>query len=112
MKKIFILSFVFLLFITSCTSEDDDMDPLPVNKVTYTETVKAIIDNNCLNCHINPPVNGASMPLLTIEDVSNAVKNKNLIGKVESGYMPPIGDVLTPAQVQAIKDWKLGGFQQ
>lgn len=112
MKKLFILP-IFLILFFSCSSEsEDDMDPLPTNKVTYTETIKEIIDNNCLNCHVDPPVNGASVPLITLQNVSEAVTNRDLIDKVESGYMPLYGDVLTPAQVQALKDWELGGFLQ
>ncbi len=109
MKKLFILP-IFLLLVTSCSSESED--DIPVNKVTYTGTIKGIIDNNCLNCHIDPPINGASMSLITIQNVSDAVTNRGLIDKVESGAMPPVGNVLTATQVQAIKDWQSGGFQQ
>ena len=109
MKKLFVLP-ILLLLLASCSSENED--DIPVDKVTYTETIKAIIDNSCLNCHVNPPVNGASMSLITFQNVRDAVLNRGLIDKVESGAMPPIGDFLTTAQVQTIKDWQSGGFQQ
>ncbi len=112
MKKIFILPILFLLFITACTTESDDMDRIPANDVKYTATIKIIIDNNCLNCHVDPPLNGASMSLLSFENVRDAVMNRGLIGRVEDGSMPPVGDVLTSTQVQAIKDWKSGGYQE
>ena len=52
------------------------------------------------------------MPLTTYENVREAVMNRGLIGRVESGSMPPVGDVLTATEVQAIKDWQTGGFQE
>jgi len=114
MKKLFILSIVFLLFIiTSCSSgsEDNNMNPPPNNNVTYAGNIKAIIDGACLNCHVDPPINGAPMPLITLANVQEAVQNRDLIGRVENGSMPPAGNDLTAAQVQAIKDWQSGGFK-
>jgi len=110
MRKLYILPILFLM--SSCSSNNDDEMNLPVEDVTYTVTIKLIIDSNCLNCHVEPPVNGASMSLTTYENVREAVINRGLIGRVESGSMPPVGDVLTTDEVQAIKDWKTGGFQK
>jgi mono/diheme cytochrome c family protein len=64
MKKfIFTSVFILALLSTSCSNDsDDDLAPPPPpqsNDVTYTGTVKAIIDGNCLSCHTNPPVNSA-----------------------------------------------------
>ena len=114
MKKLFIVPIIIvLIFFNSCTSDDDEkMTDLPAKDVTYTATIKVIIDDNCLNCHVDPPLNGASMSLLTFENVSDAVMNRDLIGRVEGGSMPPVGDLLTDSQVQAIKDWKSGGLQE
>jgi len=115
MKKFLILSTFFFLYIfTSCSSNsiDDIIDPPNNNNVTYNGNIKIIIDNNCLNCHTNPPVNGAPMPLTTFQNVKEAVENRGLIGRVENGSMPPTGNDLTAAQVQAIKDWQIGGFAQ
>jgi len=113
MKQLFIVPLLLILFFfNSCTSDnDDDMDDLKVNDVTYTATIKVIIDDNCLNCHIDPPVNGASMSLISLENVREAVMNRDLIGRVESGSMPPVGDFLAATEVQALKDWQSGGFK-
>ena len=111
MRKLFVLPIVLLLFICSCSTESDDgMIQLPAKDVTYTATIKVIIDNNCLNCHVNPPINGASMSLITLENVREAILNRGLIGRVESGSMPPVGDFLSDTQIQALKDWQTGGF--
>ena len=116
MKKIILTSvFILALLSTSCSNDsDDDIGPIindpPPNEVTYSGTVKSIISNNCLDCHTNPPVNNAPMSLTTYNDVKNAVQGRGLVGRVESGTMPPVGNSLTPSQVQAIKDWQAGGF--
>lgn len=114
MRKLITLFFFFLLFFISCSTDGEDpiIEPDPTNNVTYTSEIKPIIDDNCLNCHISPPLNGASMPLISFENVREAVENRDLIGRIESGSMPPVGDVLTAIQVQAVKDWKSGGFQK
>jgi len=117
MKKIYSISTLLLiLFIYSCSSSSNDdviiTPPNNNNDVTYTNDVKPIIDNNCLNCHTNPPQNGAPMPLTTYDNVKEAVQNRGLIGKIESGAMPKNGTPLSTSQVQTVKDWQTGGFIQ
>ena len=88
------------------------MNPPVNNNITYAGNVKSIIDSNCLNCHGDPLDNGATIFLLTLANVQDAVQNKDLIGRVESGSMPQGGPPLTATQVQIIKDWEAGGFKQ
>jgi len=111
MKKMSILLIFFLLFAISSCSSDDSVDPPANNGVTYTGNVKAIIDANCLNCHGNPPTNAAPMSLLTSAEVKEAIQNRNLIGRIENGTMPPAGNPdLSAAQIQAVKDWEANNF--
>jgi mono/diheme cytochrome c family protein len=116
MKKLETLAILItLLVFISCSSDSLDDNPNtdpPTTIVTYDGTIKAIIDGKCLGCHTNPPTNGAPMPLTTYENVKDAVTSRGLIGKVESGAMPPVGSDLTDAQVQQIKDWQTGGFKE
>lgn len=113
MKKTHILSILFLLFIIfSCSGDSETiMDPAN-NDVTYTGTIKQIIDNNCISCHADPPLNGAPTSLITFQNVKDAVMSSNLIARVENGSMPPEGTDLTAGQVQSIKDWQSGGFKE
>ena len=86
MKKIILLIFT-LSILFSCTndSEEDLIDVVvPPVLVTYNTDVKDIIDNNCIICHLQPPVNGASIPLLIYDNVKNAVENSNLIGRISA----------------------------
>jgi mono/diheme cytochrome c family protein len=116
MKKHMLMTIVFLAIMSvSCSSDSDDgpMTPIPPNldtSVTYAGTVKAIIDSNCISCHGDPLANGAPMPLLSFANVQESVQNRNLIGRIENGTMPPNGN-LSDAQVLAIKGWEAGNFK-
>ena len=112
MKKLTILSTLLFIYIfAACSSSSNDDDMNPSNDITYNGTIKIIMDNNCLICHSNPPVNLAPMSLTTYESVKEAVENRALINLVVDGDMPPSGN-LTAVQIQAIMDWETGGFIQ
>jgi mono/diheme cytochrome c family protein len=107
----------FLLFLSfslaSCSSGgSEEIITTPQGDVTYANNVKSIIDSKCLNCHGNPVANGAPMSLTNFDEVKEAVMNRDLIGRVENGSMPPSGTPLTATQVKTIKDWKAGNYPQ
>lgn len=112
MKKIniAILLACFLINI-SCSSDDDNIE-MTSKEITYSNNIKTIMDNNCMACHIDPPVNGAPMDLVTYQTVKESVENRNLIGRVENGSMPPGNNTLSAEEIQAIKDWKENGFKE
>ena len=116
MKKILlVISICFL--ISSCTnvSEDDliDATPLPAN-VTYVDNVKTIIDNNCISCHSNPPMNGAPMSLMLYSEVKDAVLNRDLIGRItgtSTGSQMPLGGPKLPQNlIDIIIKWETDGL--
>jgi len=106
-----------ILLFVGCTSvsEDDLIDATPIPEtVTYVADVKPIIDNNCIICHSNPPQNGAPMPLVTYENVKNAVENRNLIGRISSNdpaFLMPFGGPRLPQDlIDIIIQWNEGGL--
>ncbi|PKQ46341.1 hypothetical protein [Confluentibacter flavum] len=117
MKKVFLLVVVSSLTIFNCAndSEDDliDSDPLP-STVNYTVHIKPIIDNNCINCHNNPPINGASISLLTYQNVKSAVQNNHLISKINGNgpgeLMPLGGQKLPQLTIDLITKWETDGL--
>lgn len=112
-KLIFLSVAILFNILMSCSSNNEqELIPPNNNNVTYNGTIKAIIDSNCLNCHTNPPINGAPMSLTSYQNVKESVENRNLIGRVEDGTMPPSGNNLSTAQIKAIKDWQSGGFKE
>ncbi len=116
MKKI-VLLISLISIVSSCTnvSEEDliDAEPLP-DIVTYQANVKAIIDNNCLNCHGIPQTNGATIPLVSYANVKSAVENNNLIGRISGtgpGSLMPLGGPKLPQNlIDTIMQWEVDGL--
>lgn len=119
MTKTSLSLFAFLiLFIAGCTSdsESDLVENIPTATVTYNGTVKAIITENCIMCHTQPPQNGAPMPLLTYQDVKNAVQNRGLVDRISSfdpAFLMPFGGTRLPqAKIEQIKAWRDANFPE
>ncbi len=108
-----------LLILTSCSNEStsDLLDVPSSENVTYTNTIKSIIDNNCLSCHSDPTTSGAPMPLNTYERVKEYVANDKIIDRIsrsegQSGLMPLGGPKLPQPVIDLIIKWKAQGLQQ
>lgn len=121
MKKIYfplLISFS-IVFVTGCTN-DSSSDLININQfdeVTYTNTIKSIIDNNCISCHATVPINFAPMPLTTYEDVKNAVLNRGLLNRISRaqgapGMMPNGGTRLPQAKIDQVYEWAENGFHE
>lgn len=118
MKRIvYTLCFVLPLFFgcTSVSEEDLIEDIQQPEEVTYVANIKAIIDNNCINCHSDPPVNGAPTSLVDYNDVKDGVENGNLIGRIsllpaDPGAMPFGGPRLPQNLIDLIIEWEAGGL--
>lgn len=119
MKKLLpgaMLTLLLILIGCSKSSSSDEMtddnmiaDDDPISMAmprNYEDDIKAIIQNNCLSCHSNPPVNDAPMSLETYSDVKNAVETRSLLARINSSTnpMPPQGQ-LPGATRQIIADW-------
>ena len=113
-KTATLLVFCVALMATNCSSEDDGPTPTPGDaSVTFNGTVKIIMQDYCLSCHQDPPINGAPISLVTATEVKSAIENSALITRIENGTMPP-GNLpkLTDDEVQLVKDWQAGGFKE
>ncbi|WP_298546029.1 hypothetical protein [uncultured Aquimarina sp.] len=113
--KLLILCLVTISISCENDSENDLIDVTPpVTLVTYENNVKAIIDNNCTSCHNNPPINFAPMPLLTFDQVKEAVDNRGLLDRVSSEdinfLMPSGGPRLPQATIDIILQWNTDGL--
>ncbi|KAA1244127.1 hypothetical protein [Aquimarina sp. RZ0] len=118
MKIYFIklLVFVFIFINISCEndSENDLIEVVTVPLVTYENSVKAIIDGNCISCHNDPPINFAPMPLLTFDQVKEAVDNRGLLDRVSSEdisfLMPAGGPRLPQPTIDVMIQWNTDGL--
>lgn len=117
-KNYLIILSCFAAF-SSCTTDSlsDLGEPNNTLEITYTSTVKSIIDNNCITCHGNVPTNGAPMSLTTYENVKDAVLNRNLLDRISrsegtSGAMPLGGPRLPQNDINAVTTWINADFPQ
>lgn len=105
-------------FFISCTSdsESDLTNYTPIENITYTKTIKSIITEHCIICHSQPPQNGAPMPLLTYDNLKEAVVNRGLIDRIssfDSGFLMPFGGPRLPqSKIDQIKAWKNADFPE
>ncbi len=117
MRKFILTGILISQFLLGCSysSENDliDVSPIPTI-VTYNTHIKSIIDNNCIVCHTNPPINNASTSLLTYTDVKNRVENNNLISKIlgngPGALMPQGGPSLPQNLIDLIIQWETDGL--
>jgi mono/diheme cytochrome c family protein len=107
-------------FLAACTnnSPNDLVDSTPIlDNVTYTNSVKAIMDSNCISCHGTVPTNGAPNSLTTYENVRDAVLNMGLINRLNRNIgdnllMPLGGPKLPQNRIDAVVKWQNQNFQQ
>ncbi|TYP71697.1 c-type cytochrome [Aquimarina intermedia] len=127
MKKslFYIIPMLVVLGIIGCSSSDSDEmeniepptsneNPIPSKRTTYDDDIKAIFESQCLQCHNNPPTQGAPMALSTYSEVIAAINNgRDVIGRVNTtatrNVMPPTGR-LPQETVTIILDWEADGF--
>ena len=62
----------------------------------------------CRNCHIDPPIDGAPMPLLTLQDLQSNAGSAYLA--IQTGLMPKAG-TLAPQDAALILAWLASGAQ-
>ena len=113
------LIFLFVLLFISCSndSEDDLINQTQTPQIiTFTNDIQSIMNNNCISCHSNPAINGASIPLTDFNNVKNAVLNNNLINRIsttpgQSGAMPFGGPQLPQNLIDLVIQWQTDGFE-
>ena len=120
MKKNTLLISTLLLgtvLVSSCTndSSNDLLGIEDLDEVTYTNTVKSIMDNNCISCHAATPINGAPNSLTTYENVKEAALNGGLLDRISRnqgapGMMPSGGTRLPQAVINQVTTWSNQGL--
>jgi uncharacterized membrane protein len=120
-KNNLIISVLILgtVLVSSCSNDSsDDLSGIDgLDDVTYTNTVKTIIDNNCIYCHGVTPTNGAPMSLTTYQNVKDAVQNRGLLDRISraqgaSGMMPSGGTRLPQAVIDQVFAWSSQGLNE
>jgi hypothetical protein len=114
----FAIFIIPVMLLQSCAndSESDLIDKTPIANVTYNGAVKTIITENCIECHTQPPQNGAPMPLLTYDNVKNAIETRGLIDRISStdpNFSMPYGRPrLTQEKINTIIAWRDANYPE
>lgn len=78
--------------------------------ITYDNDVQAIIRGNCTTCH-GGPTPSADLDLTTLENVKQAIEEKDLIQRMNSRSKPmPPTDMLSLKDRLIVFKWKKDGF--
>ncbi|WP_299106044.1 hypothetical protein [uncultured Winogradskyella sp.] len=113
-KNLLYLLLVISFYNCSYVNEDDLTENLSEDLVNYEDNIKTIIDNNCIACHNNPPVNGAPMSLTTYSNVKDAIENRSLINRISStdlGFSMPFGGPRLPQNlIDLLLLWEAEGL--
>ncbi len=95
---------------------EEELYPISVcdtSDVTYTQTVKPILDQNCNICHASGSTAGGGIVLDTWTDVNGVAQSGQLIGAIkrESGYspMPKNAVKLDDCSISKIESWVNSG---
>lgn len=116
-KMLIIFLMIFLLVGCTNDSESDLTDNVTPVTITYTNSIKSIMDTNCVSCHGTSPTNGASISLKTYQNVKDAVSNFGLIDRISraqgaGGMMPNGGTRLPQSKIDEVTNWKNNGFKE
>ena len=119
MKKFscFLVITSVVLFISCENSSEIDLIEQPplTENINYTEHIKPIIDANCVACHSNPAINGASSPMTNYNQVKTTFENTDALNRMnrqsgESGFMPLGGVRLPQASIDLVEQWMNEGY--
>lgn len=114
MKNLFKFCLVLIFFSCASDSQSDLVNPIEIERITYLDNVKPIIDNNCIVCHnsgLNPI---GPFPLETYTEVRNKAEFGALLSRIQlqesnPAIMPKTGKM--PQQLIAvILAWAEQGF--
>lgn len=116
--KFLIPALILSLFLMQCTNTSGDdlipqdqqqQNPDPTANVTYNNTIKSVMTNNCISCHGNPPSGGAPNSYTTYTQVKNDVNKIIEFINSASNPMPPSGQM--PSSTRSLfQQWKNDGL--
>jgi cytochrome c5 len=117
MERFSKLWLILIFLVTGCYYDNEEVLYAEVNNscnlenITYSATVKPILQASCYSCHSNANANGkgAGLKLENYSDLQIQVKNGRLMGAVkhDKGFsaMPDGGGKLTDCQINQLQKW-------
>ncbi len=110
MKHLLLVLIAFLVGLSSCSSDNQEEfynAECDTENVTFSATVKPIIDRNCKSCHSAGNASGG-VALDTYTSIKSNVDNGSLIGSIKHlpGFSPmPLGGKLDDCTIAKIDAW-------
>lgn len=104
-KNFLVLIVPFIIFNCSSSNTDDENDTV----ITYETDIQNIINNNCVQCHGNPPSQGAPVSFTTYDQVKTNINDILIRINSSSNPMPPTGQISSNLRAK-IQEWKDGGL--
>jgi len=105
-----LLIFILLVGILSCTNDNQEefynATECDTSDITFSATIKPIIDNNCKSCHQAGSASG--ILLVSYSDIKTRVDDGSLMGAIkhQSGYSPmPQGGKLDDCTISKLDAW-------
>jgi uncharacterized membrane protein len=101
--KLFFCSIIVIFLLTSCENNVEEVTKIDKTScdpaISFSNNVKPIIDNNCIECHYP----GNQFPDLTnYNSISN---NATSIKTAVVNRIMPLGGTLTNAEIELIRCW-------
>jgi uncharacterized membrane protein len=116
-KKLLSFAMITILALSCTNNSEDDLiiKETTIETKTYANSVKSIIDAKCINCHASTPIFGAPMPLITYNQVKDAVLNRGLLNRIElpngaPGLMPTGGPRMPQQTIDVVIKWNTDGL--
>jgi len=116
-KKISFAGVIALLLLNSCYYDSVEelypqSPPCDTSNVTYSGSIKPIIDANCFSCHSGSAPSG-NISLANFNDVVIAAQNGSLLGTIrhENAWspMPKNGNQLNSCSITKLEIWIASG---
>ncbi|NER13446.1 cytochrome c [Leptobacterium flavescens] len=112
-KKQFFSLFLWLsVFLASCENfvenEEEPIDVQCENPVSYTTTIRPLINLNCMPCHNGDGTEPGAPDLTTFNAVNNLA---DLVREVTQSRRMPLGGSLTDKEINDIRCWVEQGAQ-
>lgn len=113
MKKIIAIASLSLIVLYACdTRTYEEISPKvdPTVPVTYTNTVKKIMDNNCISCH--SPATADELPYLTTYAEVKATVDINILRMKDQVKPMPKSGNLPASVIGQVEAWKAAGMPE
>lgn len=111
-KRVLLLLIVVATGLIACKNMQTgtSLETISPENISYYNTIKKIVSNNCITCHTGKYPQ-AGLNLKNYENLVDAVKNKNLLHRINDPQNPmPTSGLMSKKERLAFERWKENNF--